>query len=159
MTRYSVEIDSKQVFEALDQLRGATDDLEPAFDAIGDEFANTRIPLLFRAEKDPYGKKWDDLSEVTIERKRKGPRPEVADKILRDRSILAPSFTYDASDRGVRVGTSVEYAEQHYTGTSRIPQRAMMPTPEGGFPKDWQDFMINTFVKHFTRRVSGITPV
>lgn len=61
------------------------------------------------------GKKWKDLASSTLFARRKGTGKK-GPRILQDKGILRQSFTMQAEDKEVRVGTAVKYSEVHEKG-------------------------------------------
>ena len=92
----------------------------------------------FQTEGRAGGAPWKPLSPVTIGRRRKGRGGLISDRILQDTGRLKQSFIPGAPEnvfrqfggKGVDVGTTLFYAPPHEFGTSRIPQRKMLPTRE-----------------------------
>lgn len=69
----------------------------------------------FKHERNPYGSAWRGLKY------RSG-------RILQDTGRLRSSFTMrEVTARGFRIGSAVQYGIYHQRGTSRLPQRAMVP--------------------------------
>jgi phage gpG-like protein len=61
------------------------------------------------------GKKWKGLASSTIFARRKG-KGKKGPRILQDKGILRQSFTMQAKDKEVRVGTAIKYSEVHEKG-------------------------------------------
>lgn len=92
----------------------------------------------FQTEGLAGGSGWRPLAASTIARRRKGGRAGLRDRILQDTGRLKQSFIPGRPEnvfrqfggKGVDVGTTLRYAPYHEFGTSRIPQRKMLPTRE-----------------------------
>lgn len=128
----------KQIYESINDFGGLFVELEEAFrDA---DYKPALEPHLrgieqlhgvyFQGQRDPNGDAWTPLAPATV--KRKGH-----DTILVETTHLASSLIRQGSDAirvvddtGLTFGTSVEYATFHQTGTSRLPQRAMVGLSE-----------------------------
>lgn len=96
----------------------------PMYKRIGIKILNA-IDENFRTESHD-GKRWQGLSDRTVFSRRRGPRAG-SPKILQDTGTLRESFTMDADNSKVKVGTNVEYAPQHERGLG-VPQRKMIPS-------------------------------
>lgn len=89
------------------------------------EEARTQVANGFRSERDPYGTPWKRLLH------REG-------RILRDTGRMAASVATSASQKGFRIDIPVVYAATHQYGTSRVPQRQMIPMEStGGLGPIW----------------------
>ena len=110
----------------------------------------------FNESRDPYGEKWQPLSQDYLEsivpgtrrrRRSYGTRPLVR------RGILRLSFNYKVREHGVEVGTPWAFAKFHqgdptHPSRGRLPPRAMLPTKERGMPKRWRDDIIDAIEAH-----------
>lgn len=82
----------------------------------------------FQAQRDPWGVAWHPLSPETVQRKG-------SDRILEDTGRLRQSIAWRLIGRdAVAVGTNVEYAPYHQSGTHAIPRRPFLPIAEDGRP-------------------------
>lgn len=104
-----------------------TRNLRPAMSAIGEYFIG-KIDREFRTESDPLNRPWAKLSKATLERKQR--RGKIT-KILQEEGLMRASFSYEASDRSVIVGTNDPKAKYHQTGTRKMPQRKILPESAG----------------------------
>jgi phage gpG-like protein len=99
-------------------------DLEPAFEALADDFLSIESKQ-FSSEGGFASGSWAPLAESTV--RRRGS----AGPILDDSGDLRRSLTQEGAKGSVRqitsdslfVGTDVDYAQYHQTGTSRMPRR------------------------------------
>jgi phage virion morphogenesis protein len=138
MSGFSIRVEESQVKAALSTLQGNLSDLTPAMKGIGQVLV-TETDLAFRAQADPWGNAWAKLSEVTLQRRRKG-KGKGSNKILRDTGRLANSINYRADAASVSVGTNVVYAAMHQFGGTKsqwphlwgdIPARPFLPVRNG----------------------------
>jgi phage virion morphogenesis protein len=104
------------------------------------------IALGFKAEQDPYNSNWAKHSPYTeaVYAKKGRPAPY---KILTDKGILNKSIEYKVNADSIEFGSNISYAPQHQYGNpyKRIPQRAFLPTKEGGLPQAWKDDIERVF--------------
>lgn len=152
---YDIKVNREDVQVAFTALKNASIGVAEPLKTIGRTIVTSNIPLQFRNESDPYGLRWKALSKKTQARRRKGKRKNKRNKILRDTGHLAKSFTFQARKNTLLIGTNVEYAAHHQFGTGDIPQRAMLPTEDGGMPDTWAEVMLDAFNKHFIESVKG----
>lgn len=138
MTGVTVDIDARAVLETLNELQLRMSDLTPVMQQIGNDI-KTEVELTFTDQKDPYGRPWAPLSEVTLNRRRQGTGSGV-DSILRNTGILANSFQVLADADSVLVGTGIPYASTHQFG-ARQGQFGFgnYQTRAGQFPIPWGD--------------------
>jgi phage gpG-like protein len=99
-------------------------DLEPVFEALADDFLAIETSQ-FASEGGFASGGWDPLADSTV-RRRGSAHP-----ILDDFGDLRASLTQDGAKGSIRnitsdelfVGTDVDYAQHHQTGTPRMPRR------------------------------------
>lgn len=96
----------------------------PMYKRIGIKILN-EIDKNFKTESHD-GKRWQSLSDRTIFARRRGPRAG-SPQILQDTGTLRRSFNLEANNNLVRIGTNIEYAQQHEHGIG-VPQRRMIPS-------------------------------
>ena len=161
MTGVSVDIDDRQVKDALSRLIGQVTDLRPVLDKLA-QVVVTRADLSFRGQQSPDGEPWQKLSAVTL-RRRRGSSAQ----ILKDTGRLASSISAQpASAHEVIVGTNVEYAAVHQFGNpanrmyntprgnpAPIPPRPFLPTD--GLPDEDRDAMIDITSRTLMEAVHG----
>jgi len=151
----TIKLDTHEIDTALSQLAKSTQDLHDPLDQIGDAIAQN-IALLFNAHESPDGLPWEGLSDVTLQKRRKGPRPGNS-QILEDSGLLKNSFTHNVSGNSVEIGTNVEYASTHQFGAKKgqyakntpwgdIPARPFLP--EDNLPSDWEDEVLGIISDH-----------
>ncbi|MDA8121059.1 MAG: phage virion morphogenesis protein [Deltaproteobacteria bacterium] len=103
-----IEIDDREIREALSRLAAKVRNLAPAMKNIG-EYLQRSTWERFAQQKDPSGKPWAPLKPSTLARKK-------TSKILIESSRLRDSIVYRADSDQVEVGTNVEYAAIHQFG-------------------------------------------
>ena len=157
MSGFSIRVEESQVKAALSTLQGNLSDLTPAMKGIGQVLV-TETDLAFRAQADPWGNAWAKLSEVTLQRRRKG-KGTGSNKILRDTGRLANSINYRADATSVSVGTNVVYAAMHQFGGTKsqwphlwgnIPARPFLPVRNNrvDLPPDTLDDILDVVRVH-----------
>jgi len=176
-----IELDSREVAEALQRLSKRIDDMYPVFDDIGAALVS-HINDGFNGSHDPWGKPWDAL-------KHRSGKP------LLDKGHLRASITHRPGRDSVAIGTHLEYAAVHQfganlqraarsqkayfkvnknTGASKfakksranfeqwvtigghettIPARPFMPIRNGAvdLPASWEQEILNTITQHITK--------
>lgn len=80
----------------------------------------------FQEQGKPVGG-WEPLADATIERRRKGPRGEGRIAILQDTSTLKKSFKHVIESDYCALVSGVPYGIFHEKGTSKMPQRRILP--------------------------------
>lgn len=121
MTGIVVELDTRQLVKKLDRVKRLLN-VNGLLKAIGIR-QRTWVNENFETEGSSVGG-WQTLAESTIARRRKG-----SSKVLQDTGTLKRSFSYKViGTNAVLVGTNIHYAQYHEFGTSRVPQRKMLPS-------------------------------
>jgi phage virion morphogenesis protein len=131
--------------------------------AIGDAVL-THTQLSFDSEQDPYGNKWQPLSETT-----KSLRRGNSYQILRDTAVLMSSFSkQEPSKNSIVVGTPIIYSTTHQYGAKKgaygsyttknghtvsipwgdVPARPMLPDTNRGWPVALEENVIKLFYQH-----------
>jgi phage gpG-like protein len=132
---------------------------------------NFLVDLEFTKGEDPWGNKWEPLSQTTI-KSRLRKRKKYSDKPLRDTGVLASSFTAEIKNTSLFFGSSYPaalYASTHQYGAKKgaygktarggnipwgdIPARPMLPLERGRqveFPQKWKDLLSET-IKRFAK--------
>lgn len=152
----TITLDSSQVTHALNQLSQRVTNMQPAMVGVGNVMSSL-VDQTFTDTQDPYGNPWAALSPVTVEMRRKGPRPGVADRVMSDTGRLKASITHHASQHEVTVGTNTIYAPTHQFGANQgeyaphvpwgdIPARPFLPTD--GLPALWQQDILDVIRHH-----------
>lgn len=121
-----IDIDDREVRQALADLARRVADMTPALRAIGQEM-ETRIATRFEARRDPAGRPWAPLRPATEAAKRgRG-------SILYRTGEMLDSRTHRAGPFEVAVGFGKPYAAYHEFGTKRMPRRGLlMADPQAG---------------------------
>ena len=135
MATVTVEVNDKQVNRLFSRLLSKTSNLRPAFRSIGEVVYNS-IRDNFRNERSPKDNKWASLARQTIiAREERHPGRPI--HILRDTGNLETSIHTRATNKDVRIGTSVEYAAAMQFGDRRkhIPARPYLGVKD----KDWDE--------------------
>lgn len=109
MTIPRIEVDDRQVVDALGRLRGTGEDLGPALAAVG-RVIKSNIQEGFISGTAPDGRPWAPL-------KSRSGAP------LRDKGHLMGSIDYQVDGNSVVVGTNREYAHVHQFGATIKPVR------------------------------------
>ena len=114
-----IELDDREVRQALDKLSRRVSDMTPAMRAIGQEL-ETRLAERFEKQRDPAGRPWAPLKPVT-ERAKRG-----RGSILYHTGELLDSRTHRAGPLEVEVGFGKPYAAYHEFGTKKMPRRGLL---------------------------------
>jgi len=135
-----------EIKRAIAKISNRVKNLEPIHAHIGNMILNS-IEDSFEKEASPFGQKWKPLKIRTIHQSYRGKRYTKrgkhtkafqrhvsGKKILTNSGTLSSSFSVDADDSGVAVGTNLIYAPIHqfggYAGRSKsakIPARPYLP--------------------------------
>ena len=83
----------------------------------------------FMNEGDPVGG-WAPLAPATIAARRKGKKKSQSTKILQDNGDLRRNWSHIITNKYGKLRSDVLYGKYHQDGTSRIPQRRILPTAE-----------------------------
>lgn len=110
-----IEINDREIRDALQQLQQRVENLRPALTDIGAAVTES-TRLRFRDQETPAGAAWAPLSRFTVDRRRQQGRGA---QILRDTGRLANSITYQVGSDYVEVGTNVVYGPTHQFGARR----------------------------------------
>lgn len=113
----------------------------------------TEVDLCFREQRDPWGNAWEELTAVTLGRRR-GTRAQ----ILSDTGVLRNSIAAMAEGKSATIGTADIRAGTHQFGAAQgaygtmkngspipwgdIPPRPFMPLDPNGdldLPEDWKE--------------------
>jgi phage gpG-like protein len=150
-TDLSIQINSQQVINALDVLNSQMENMQPAFNSIGQVF-KTNIRLGFTDQRSPDGINWAALSPVTVANRRNN-----SDVPLNDTGVLKNSFTVNTGATFVEVGTNAPQAAlMNFGGTKAqfpnlwgdIPARPFMPT--ANLPEQWEKDVVEVIERHLS---------
>ena len=131
----SIEVKDEQVNELFSKLLNKMKNLQPVFQDIGEIIYNS-IRKNFRNESDPKGNKWTELTQRTI-MARESRHPGSPIHILHETGNLETSIHTKATNKDVRIGTSVNYAKTMQLGDvfKHIPARPFL----GVKSSDWTE--------------------
>ena len=108
MTAFTIEIDNRQILDALSRLQAASLDPSPAMQAIAG-LLESRTAENFAMQSGPTGP-WTPLKNAPRNKKR------TSAKILVDSARLKNSITSQFTANSAMVGTNVIYAAIHHNG-------------------------------------------
>lgn len=109
----------------------------------------------FRGSHDPRGNPWQPLKYRQGGKMRRGQYgPRRAGKPLMKTGRLRASFSTAVTPNGFRIGTAVQYAGYHQTGTATIPARPMLPDA-GALPPAWQEAFAVELNRMVSDQISG----
>jgi phage virion morphogenesis protein len=140
-----------EAIRVMSELSSRVKHMKPMNAHIGNIILNS-IEESFEKEASPFGKKWKPVSIRTIHQSFNGSthtkkgkqtkafqRHAAGKKILTQSGALGSSFTVNADDGGVSVGTNLAYAAIHNFGgkagrgkKSNIPARPFVPVTSSG---------------------------
>lgn len=112
---FTVEVDDREIREALDAILARMEDTRPFLQDIGQLLMNS-VQENFRREQAPDGTPWTPLRPGTIKDRLRARRS--AKGILRRSGMLYGSIAWQLEGDGVRVGASTAYAAIHQFGGS-----------------------------------------
>jgi phage virion morphogenesis protein len=115
----TIEIDDREVIDALAKLQRRVADLSPVMRAIGADMEQ-RMLERFETQTDPTGRKWAPLKPATLAAK-KG-----RGSILYRSGDLQESRSSQADANSVRWGFGKKYAAFHEFGTKKMPRRGLL---------------------------------
>lgn len=124
MAGVSIDIDDREVREALRQLERVVGDLGPTMAVIGEKLLRSHKDR-FSEQKDPDGKPWAPLSPAYKARKKKNQ-----DKVLMLSGNLRDLLRYqiEAGGAEMRLGTDRVYGASHQFGDAKrnLPARPFL---------------------------------
>lgn len=159
----STQIDVSDAIDSLDGLARLLARPTAVLNDIGQTVVD-HVQLTFRDSTDPYGERWEPLTDVTLSRRRQG-----SNKPLMDSGRLRNSITAQVSGDSVEVGTNVVYASTHQFGAKQgayghsahgnpipwgnVPARRFLPINNGQaeLPDSWAAEVGNTIASHLKR--------
>jgi len=121
----------EEVLGNFKKLKENINDMKEPLGKVGKKF-KSNVDKSFETSTDPYGKKWKDVLDVTLERRqvnKQDTRP-LLDTLLLKNSVKSSSFKSKA-----KLFTSVDYAEEHNDGLKGQDQRTFIPMNE--LPDKW----------------------
>lgn len=123
---YKIDIENAELEAFLESRIAKMENMRPFYKGVGQHMLNS-IEDRFDSETAPDGSAWHAHSPVTIalRLKKHGNAPLT---ILRQRGRLAGSFSTEASNTEVRIGTPVRYAAiQHFGGKAGRNRKVTIP--------------------------------
>lgn len=137
MASFEIQVDDRQVSDALQQLIERVQDATPAMEDIARALRNATEDA-FQNQRSPFGDAWQDLTEETKERREEAghwPGP-----ILQVSGQLAASIATEAGADWASIGVGKEYAAIHQfgglttmaPGPAGIPARPYLPIDQAG---------------------------
>ena len=134
---FNVRSDLGAAEKVLQRLSGSLKDTQPMMRSIATLLENATRKR-FETKTAPDGEKWADWADSTKRRYAKpiwrtkskkrylaGLKPRPKERLLRDSSRLLRSLTRHATRELAQVGTNVQYAPYHQTGTKNMVARPM----------------------------------
>ncbi len=140
----AITIENQQVLVALAHLQRQTENLQPVFEAVGQQLRSLIIDC-FEQEKSPDGINWAALDPKTIRQRRNGSNKILQDRTRLLRSIAAPGAVI-AINSFAEVTTDVEYAVFHQFGTSKMVARPFFPSEI--LPQNWETEILDIINNH-----------
>lgn len=124
----TIEIDSRSVMDALQQLLRQGQDMRPVMDAIGQRMEE-RVSARFETKTDPNGHAWSPWKPSTAK-----SYPKQGNGTLLDRyGDMLGSLNHHADANSVTVGFGKSYALYHEYSTSKMERRGLlMADPDAG---------------------------
>ena len=121
---FTVQMNSKEVFQKLDEIADSVSDLKPLFKILRQSLMDS-IYENFETEGTASGDKWEEWSEKWAKEREKR---EKVSKILQYDGDLRDSFDYKITSTDLTIGTAKEYAAIHNFGydEKNMPQREFM---------------------------------
>jgi len=144
--RITVENNSQQVLDVLNQLINRVSDPEPLLQVIGEELVDS-TKQRFQDAKDPDGNKWAENTQTTLDLyfQEFGTKKALSKKPLTGKSReLQTTITYQVQGDQLLVGSPLPYAAmQQFGGTtaadSMIPGKKIPARPFLGISSDDED--------------------
>lgn len=150
MTDLVIEIHSQPVFDAINRLLYAGQNLNPVMNAIGMEL-ETKTSNRFEMQIDPTGAPWAPWKESTV---KTYPKDGNRKKLDRYGDLLS-SLTYQADDHSVRIGFGNPYARFHEEGTNNMVRRGLLTDGHGNLGADDERSILDILNAHFERAIIG----
>lgn len=132
----SIVVDAVEAVRLIQRVQAKVADVDPLLDSFGD-ILESRIELNFRDQVDYKGTALQQLSALTIARRRKG-NGSGSVQILRDTGRLQNTLRHEVSAGALLLslggGPANRSAAVHQFGSTakNIPRRAVMPIDEAG---------------------------
>lgn len=132
----SIVVDAAEAVKLIQRVRAKIEDIDPMLEAFGD-ILESKVDLNFRDQVDYKGSALQQLSALTIARRRTGNGSGNV-QILRDTGRLQQTLRHEVSAGALLLslggGPANSSAAVHQFGSTKknIPRRAVMPIDEAG---------------------------
>lgn len=159
--RIEIKYDDRDVRKALERLRKAGADLEPAMREIAGHLADG-VAESFARQESPDGKRWAPLTPATKKERRK--KRYRAGPILERSGDLQSRIVADHDATTAVAGTNLVYARTHQFGARRgqfrggkrpIPWGDVPARPFLGVSDETRDVVLDVIRDHLRRAVTG----
>lgn len=133
----------------LESWESRLDDSEPVFQKMADQFGKT-MTAQFRKQGGHTGPQWAPLAPGYAKWKQMhfpGKPILQLTGLLRSSLVKRPFGVDEVWDKGMVVGTAVEYATYHQNGTDKMPARPIIGKPTKHEMKSFSDTLHNWVVK------------
>lgn len=136
----TIELDDRQVLDALNDLLQRTGDVTPALQEIG-EYLIKSTKERFGSGTAPDGTPWAANSDLTLSRK-KGTRP-----LIGETEQLSTKFSYFIGNNELTFGSIYPYAAiQQFGSAQGASGRGTYKTKKGSFPIPWGAIPARPFI-------------
>lgn len=123
----TIEIDSRSVMDALNELMRRGQDMRPVMDAIGQRMEE-RVSGRFESKTDPSGQSWSPWKPSTVK-----SYPKDGNRTLLDRyGDMLGSLSHQSDAASATIGFGQSYASYHEIGTKHMDRRGMLTTENNG---------------------------
>lgn len=122
----TIEIDSRSVMDALNELMRRGQDMRPVMDSIGQRFEE-RVSGRFESKTDPNGNRWEPHPTLGYPWEYDRNYPKDGNRSLLDRTgdmLQGIGHIFDA--HSVTIGFDKPYALYHEYGTKHMERRGML---------------------------------
>lgn len=141
----TIEIDSRSVMDALNDLMRRGQDMRPVMDAIGQRMEE-RVSGRFESKTDPSGNKWAPWKPSTVK-----SYPIDGNRTLLDRyGDMLSSLSHQSDAVSATIGFGQPYAIYHETGTKHMKRRGMLATESGELGSDDETDVLDLVQGYFS---------
>lgn len=127
----TIEIDSRSVMDALNDLMRRGQDMRPVMDAIGQRMEE-RVSGRFESRTDSSGNKWAPWKPSTVK-----SYPKDGNRTLLDRyGDMLGSLSHQSDAVSATIGFGQPYSLFHEIGTKHMDRRGMLTTEIGELGSD-----------------------
>lgn len=145
-----IEIHSQPVFDAINRLLRAGQDMNPVMHAIGKEL-ETKTSNRFETQTDPTGAAWAPWKASTLKTYPKNGNRKKLDRY----GDLLDSLTYQADADSALIGFCQPYAEYHEMGTKHMVRRSLLTDGHGNLGAADERSILDILNAHFARAITG----